>query len=266
MGMAYSTLLVDKQDRVATVVLNRPQKLNAMTTVMAKELMQLLDDLEDDPEVRAIILTGSGKGFCAGGDMQEVLLAGREADAGTLDKVQTVFCLLAQRMMRVEKPMVAAINGVAAGAGFCFALFCDLRVASDSAKFGITFVHRGLPATDMGSTWLLPRLVGLSKATEMLLLGEMLTARELGNLGLLYSVVPPEKVHDEARGLALRLAALPPLAIKMTKRALLRSFQTDFVTQAGYETALQTLAYSTEDLGEGIQSFLEKRDAVFKGR
>lgn len=264
--MAYSTLLMDKRERVATVAFNRPQKLNAMTTVMAKELMQLFDDLEDDPEVRAIVLTGSGKGFCAGGDMQEVLLAGREADAGTLDKLQTGFCLLAQRMMRVEKPMVAAINGVAAGAGFCFALICDLRVASENAKFGITFVHRGLPATDMGSTWLLPRLVGLSKATEMLLLGEMLTARELGNLGLLHRVVSPEKVDDEARGLALRLAALPPLAIKMTKRALLRSYQTDFVTQAGYETALQTLSYSTDDLGEGIRSFLEKRDPVFKGR
>ena len=264
--MSYSTLLVDKRDRIATVALHRPQKLNAITMVMAKELMRLLDDLEDDPEVRAIILTGSGKGFCAGGDMQEVLLAGREADAGMLDRMQTGFCLLAQRMMRVEKPMVAAVNGVAAGAGFCFVLFCDLRVASENAKFGITFVHRGLPATDMGSTWLLPRLVGLSKATEMLLLGEMITAREMGNLGLLHRVVSPEKVRDEARDLALRLAALPPLAIKMTKRALLRSYQSDFTTQSGYETALQTLSYSTDDLGEGIRSFLEKRDPVFKGR
>ncbi|MCE5263333.1 MAG: enoyl-CoA hydratase/isomerase family protein [Deltaproteobacteria bacterium] len=264
--MAYSTLLVEKRDRVATVVLNRPQKLNAMTTAMVRELTGLFDDLEEDAEVRAIILTGSGKGFCAGGDMQEVLLAGRAADAGTLDKVQTGFCLLAQRMMRVEKPLVAAINGVAAGAGFCLALFCDLRVASEGARFGITFVHRGLPATDMGSTWLLPRLVGLSRATEMLLLGEMATAEALGNLGLLHRVVPPEKVDAEAHSLALRLAALPPLAIKMTKRALLRSFQSDFAAQAGYETALQTLAYATEDLGEGIQSFLEKRAAVFKGR
>ncbi len=264
--MAYTTLLVDKQDRVATVSLNRPHKLNAMTTVMAKELTHLFDELEADPDVRAIVLTGSGKGFCAGGDMQDVLLAGRELDAGKLDQVQTGFSLLAQRMMRVEKPMVAAVNGVAAGAGFCFVLFCDLRVASENAKFGITFVHRGLPATDMGSTWLLPRLVGLSKATEMLLLGEMLTAKELGKLGLLHHIVSPEEVYKEARNLALRLAELPPLAIKMTKRALLRSFQTDFVTQAGYEMALQTLAYSTEDLEEGIQSFLEKRDAVFEGR
>ena len=264
--MAYTTLLVEKRDRIATVALNRPEKLNAMTPVMAKELMQLFDELEAETDVRAIVLTGSGKGFCAGGDMQEVLLAGRELDAGALDRVQRDFCLLAQRMMRVEKPMVAAVNGVAAGAGFCFVLFCDLRVASEKAKFGITFVHRGLPATDMGSTWLLPRLVGLSKATEMLLLGEMLTAQELGRLGLIHRVVSPERVCDEARSLALRLAALPPLAIKMTKRALLRSYQTDFVSQTGYETALQTLAYSTEDLGEGIQSFLEKRDACFKGK
>jgi len=264
--MAYSTLLVDQSQRVATVTFNRPQKLNAMTTVMVKELMGLMDDLEADPEVRAIVLTGAGKGFCAGGDMQAVLLAGREEDAGTLDDVQRGFCLLAQRMMRVEKPMVAAINGVAAGAGFCFVLYCDLRVASENAKFGMTFVHRGLPATDMGSTWLLPRLLGLSKTTEMLLLGETATAGELGRLGLLHRVVPPERVQEEARGLALRLAALPPLAIRMTKRALVRSFQSDFATQAGYETALQTLAYSTEDLGEGIRSFLEKRDALFKGR
>ncbi|HOO89703.1 MAG TPA: enoyl-CoA hydratase/isomerase family protein [Syntrophales bacterium] len=264
--MTYTTVLVDKSDRIATVTLNRPQKLNAMTTIMAKELIQLFDELEADPDVRVIILTGAGKGFCAGGDMQDVLLAGRELDAGKLDQVQTGFCLLAQRMMRVEKPMVAAVNGVAAGAGFCFVLFCDLRVASENAKFGITFVHRGLPATDMGSTWLLPRLVGLSKATEMLLLGEMLTAQELGDLGLLHRVVPSENVHDEAQSLARRLAVLPPLAIKMTKRALLRSYQTDFAAQASYETALQTLAYSTQDLEEGIQSFLEKRDAVFQGK
>jgi 2-(1,2-epoxy-1,2-dihydrophenyl)acetyl-CoA isomerase len=264
--MAYSTLLVDQSQRVATVTFNRPQKLNAMTRAMVKELTGLMDELEADPEVRAIVLTGAGKGFCAGGDMQEVLLAGREADAGTLDEVQQGFCLLAQRMMRVEKPLVAAVNGVAAGAGFCFVLFCDLRVASENAKFGMTFVHRGLPATDMGSTWLLPRLLGLSKTTEMLLLGETATAGELGRLGLLHRVVPPERVQEEARGLALRLAALPPLAIRMTKRALVRSFQSDFATQAGYETALQTLAYSTEDLGEGIRSFLEKREALFKGR
>jgi len=264
--MSYTTLILEKINKVAKVILNRPERLNAINAQMGEELLRLCDELEGDDEVRAIILTGAGRAFSAGGDVQDILLTATSLDAKRREELIRLFDQVTLRIMRLEKPLIAAVNGVAVGGGCCLAMCCDIRLAADIARFGVVFIHRGLSGADMGATWLLPRIVGLGKAAELLLTGDIIDAQEAQRIGLVNKVVPLEKLEEEASTLASRLATAAPLGIKMTKRALLRTFTSDLASQLEFEASVQTFCFGTKDIEEGIRSFLEKREPMFEGK
>jgi 2-(1,2-epoxy-1,2-dihydrophenyl)acetyl-CoA isomerase len=257
----FEHLRFDVADRVATVTLDRPDALNALTVPLKVELLNAFRAAGRDRSVRAVILTGTGRAFCAGQDLKERL----EPDAAPLGvELRERYNPLIVAMRELPKPIVGAINGVAAGAGASLAFACDLRIASENASFALAFGRIGL-VPDNGATWFLPRLVGPSKAAELALLNEPLSAADAERFGLVARVVPAEALADEARGMALRLAGLAPRALALTKRALERAWHVDLASQLEYEADLQGLAGSTRDHREGIAAFVEKRAPEFRG-
>jgi len=214
--------------------------------------------------VRVAILTGSGRAFCAGGDVGEFLDIAA-MDAAGIEGWVRFFDILVLRIRNLEKPTIAAVNGPAVGGGCCLAMLCDMRIAAEEAKLGLVFTRRGLAGADMGATWFLPRLVGMGKAFELLLTGDLIDAREAERIGLVNRVVPAPELMPTARELAAKLAAGPPIGMKLTKRALNRSLSTDLTSHLDYEAAVQTFCFQTKDLQEGVKAFLEKRSPRFKG-
>ena len=254
-------LRVEIADRVATVTLDRPEALNALTVSLKEELLRTCVDLAGDPTVRAIVLTGAGRAFCAGQDLRERL----QPDAAPLDvELRERYNPLILAMRRLEKPIVGAINGIAAGAGASLAFACDVRVAADGASFLLAFGRLGL-VPDSGATWLLPRLVGAAKAAELILAGTALSAGDAERLGLVAKVVPAESVVEEAQGVARRLADLAPQALALTKRALEAAWMSSLEEQLELEAELQGIAGATGDHAEGLAAFLEKRPPRFTG-
>jgi 2-(1,2-epoxy-1,2-dihydrophenyl)acetyl-CoA isomerase len=252
---------VDPEARVATITLNRPDALNALTVPMKVDLLAALRRLERDDTVRAVILTGAGRAFCAGQDLRERL----EPDAAPLGvEVRQRYNPIILLMRNLPKPIVGAINGVAAGAGASLALACDIRVASEAASLALAFGRVGL-VPDSGATWLLPRLVGAARAAELALLGDALSAADAARLGLFGRVVAPDALASEASSVAARLAAGAPRAIALTKRALNASWERDLETAVEYEAHLQDMAGRTKDHAEGLAAFLEKRPPNFTG-
>jgi 2-(1,2-epoxy-1,2-dihydrophenyl)acetyl-CoA isomerase len=257
----FGSLRYDVADAVATIVLDRPEALNSLTVPLKEELLAAFREAGRDGAVRAVILTGAGRAFCAGQDLRERL----EPDAAPLPvEIRERYNPLIRAMRRLEKPIVGAINGVAAGAGASLAFACDVRIAAEGASFVLAFGRVGL-IPDSGLTWLLPRLVGLARAFELALLNEPLSATDAERLGLVSTVVPADRLVDEARGLAVRLAAGAPRAIGLTKRALNRSLETDLESALEYEAFLQGIAGRTADHAEGLRAFLEKRPPRFTG-
>ena len=254
-------LRVEIADRVATVTLDRPEALNALTVSLKEELLRTCVDLAGDPTVRAIVLTGAGRAFCAGQDLRERL----QPDAAPLDvELRERYNPLILAMRRLEKPIVGAMNGIAAGAGASLAFACDVRVAADGASFLLAFGRLGL-VPDSGATWLLPRLVGAAKAAELILAGTALSAGDAERLGLVAKVVPAESVVEEAQGVARRLADLAPQALALTKRALEAAWTSSLEEQLELEAELQGIAGATGDHAEGLAAFLEKRPPRFTG-
>lgn len=254
-------LRVEIADRVATVTLDRPEALNALTVSLKEELLRTCVDLAGDPTVRAIVLTGAGRAFCAGQDLRERL----QPDAAPLDvELRERYNPLILAMRRLEKPIVGAINGIAAGAGASLAFACDVRVAAEGASFLLAFGRLGL-VPDSGATWLLPRLVGAAKAAELILAGTALSAGDAERLGLVAKVVPAESVVEEAQGVARRLADLAPQALALTKRALEAAWMSSLEEQLELEAELQGIAGATGDHAEGLAAFLEKRPPRFTG-
>ncbi len=252
---------VDGESRVATVTLNRPDALNALTVPMKVELLAAFRRLEDDESVRAVILTGAGRAFCAGQDLRERL----EPDAAPLGvEVRERYNPIILAMRSLPKPIVGAINGVAAGAGASLAMACDIRIASDAASFALAFGRVGL-VPDSGATWFLPRLVGGTRALELALLGDSVSAADSVRLGLVGRVVPAERLATEARSVAARLAAGAPRAMALTKRALDASWSRDLQTTLEDEANLQDMAGGTKDHAEGLAAFMEKRPPRFTG-
>jgi 2-(1,2-epoxy-1,2-dihydrophenyl)acetyl-CoA isomerase len=257
----FGSLRYEVADAVATIVLDRPDALNSLTVPLKEELLAAFREAGRDAAVRAVVLTGAGRAFCAGQDLRERL----EPDAAPLDvEVRERYNPLILAMRRLEKPIVGAINGVAAGAGASIAFACDLRIAAEGASFVLAFGRVGL-IPDSGATWFLPRLVGLARAFELALLSDPLSAADAQRLGLVTSVVPPDALLAEARGLAGRLAAGAPRAIGLTKRALNRALETDLESALEYEAFLQGIAGRTADHAEGMRAFLEKRPPRFTG-
>lgn len=248
-------------DGVATITLDRPDELNALTIAMKGELLAAFRSVARDRGVRAVVLTGAGRAFCAGQDLKERL----ETDATPLAvELRERYNPIIRAMRALDQPIVGAVNGVAAGAGASLALACDLRIAAEGASFALAFGRIGL-VPDSGATWFLPRLVGPAKAAEMALLTEPMSAADAERFGLVAKVVPVESVVDEAMAMARRLADLAPRALALTKHALDRAWGTDLETALDDEAYLQGIVGATADHAEGIAAFLEKRPPRFTG-
>ena len=258
---AASMVRVEVADAVATITLDRPDALNALTGPMLADLLAAFRRIARDRAVRVVVLTGAGRAFCAGQDLKERLAL----DALPLAVVvRERYNPIIAAMRALDLPIVGAINGVAAGAGASLAFACDVRLAAETASFALAFARIGL-VPDSGATWFLPRLVGPARAAELALTGATLTAGEAERLGLVARVVPAETLAAEARDVASTLAALAPVALAQTKRALERSWSLDLETALEEEAWRQGIAGATEDHAEGIAAFVEKRSPRFRG-
>jgi len=256
-------VLLDVVDRVATLTLNRPEKLNAFKDDMRDALVPALDRVAEDPQVRVLIITGAGRAFSAGGDIQH-MVALKERDARYEEFLPMLEAgrLAVRRLATLGIPTLAAINGAAAGGGLNLALACDLRIASERATLGETFVRLGLHI-DWGGAYYLPRLVGLAKALELCWLGDMIDAAEALRIGLVNRVVPHEGFMDEVRSWALRLAGAPQTSVRLTKRTLVASLQRSLGECLDAEIEAQCVCWRSPDVTEGTRAFLEKRPARF---
>ena len=254
-------LRVEVDGRVATLTLDRPSALNALTVPVKVALRETLEALARDRAVRAVILTGAGRAFCAGQDLAER----DELDAAPLEvEVRERYNPIIRAIRSMGQPVIAAVNGVAAGAGASIAFACDIRIAAEEARFALAFGRIGL-VPDSGATWFLPRLVGPAKAAELALIGDPVDAGEALRLGLVSRVVPSDRLLTEAHGLAERLADGAPLALALTKEALQRAATIDLDEALEGEAKLQGIAGASSDHAEGLAAFREKRPPRFTG-
>ncbi len=266
-AMTFEKLVYDTDAGIAMMTLNRPERLNALDHALKDEMLEVLDVVARDAEVRVVILTGAGRAFCAGADLQDVLLRGLDMDHETREQQQVRdFNELVRVMRHLEKPIIAAINGAAVGGGCCLALAADIRIAAPNARFGMVFVRLGLSSADMGGSFLLPRLIGLASASELMLTGEIIDAERAERIGLVNRLVQAEDLMPTARDYAERLAAGPPIGLAMTKRALNRSLGIDIAQHLDYEAFVQSKCMLTADHREGVDAFLSKREPRFVGR
>lgn len=255
-------ILFEIQDQVGIITLNRPKVYNSFNREMALALQERLAACEKDEEVRAIYLTGAGKAFSAGQDLEEAI----DPEGPGISKILLEhFNPIIEKLRNMEKPVICGVNGVAAGAGANMAFACDITIATESASFIQAFSKIGL-IPDSGGTYLLPRMIGRQKATALMMLGDKISASEAEKMGMIYKVCPDKSFADEALALAKKLAQMPTIGLGLTKRALNYSFTNDLSTQLAIEEQLQSAAAQTEDYQEGVAAFLEKRKAVFKGR
>jgi 2-(1,2-epoxy-1,2-dihydrophenyl)acetyl-CoA isomerase len=255
-------LRVETEDAVATLTLDRPDALNSLTVPLKESLLGAFREVGRDPSVRVVILTGAGRAFCAGQDLRERLEPGV---APLATEIRERYNPIIRAMRSLEKPIVGAINGVAAGAGASLAFACDIRIAAEGATFVLVFGRVGL-IPDSGATWLLQRLVGSAKAAELALTTDPLSAADAERFGLVARVVPADSLAAEARAIAIRLAALAPRALALTKRALSRGAESSLEEALEYEAYLQGIVGATDDHREGVAAFVEKRPAKFSGQ
>ena len=266
MTMTFEFILYDVADHVATITLNRPERLNALNPGMRQELCDAVMLSESRDDVRVIVLTGAGRGFCSGGDVKAMDEANQAGRSPALeDKLAPLRDKAILAMRDTSKPLIAAVNGAAAGAGMNIALACDMRVASTQARFGQTFSRRGLHP-DWGGTYFLPRIVGMAKACELIFTGKMIDAAEALQLGIVSQLAEPDELLAVTRDLANSIAAGPPIAIALAKRAMYKAMDTSLRDALEFETYAQNICRETEDAKEGIRAFVEKRQPSFSGR
>ncbi|MDO8671282.1 MAG: enoyl-CoA hydratase [Dehalococcoidia bacterium] len=257
-------LVLTKEDGVGILRINRADKLNAMTTEMWDGFRALLAEIRDDDDIKVMVLTGTGRAFCAGSDVVKRLAARIDAERSRQELLeQTGYNGLV--LHGITKPIIGAINGTAAGAGLSLALLCDIRIASDQARFASSWVKRGL-IPDLGATWLLPRIVGMDNALELMLTGDMIDAAEALRIGMVTRVVPNDDLMTVSLALAKKIAQGPTIAQNFIKRGAYRSLYNTLDEQLDFESYGQGVCRNTEDHKEGVASFMEKRPAVYRGR
>jgi 2-(1,2-epoxy-1,2-dihydrophenyl)acetyl-CoA isomerase len=261
--MGYQTLLVERTGAITTVTLNRPEARNAIDMTMRQELATALDEIEGDAAARVLILTGAGGHFCAGGDVKS-MRAHRSTAAEGRARVELLNHTVL-RLVDLPRPTIAMVDGVAVGAGTNLALCCDLVIASDRARFGELFNKIGL-VPDGGGTWLLPRLVGMARAKELIYTGDVFDATEAERLGLVNRVVPAAELQRETRALAEKIVAGPPAAQRLAKHMLNRAATTDLASALDLEAYSQGLSITSDDHQEGLAAFFEKRAPRFTGQ
>jgi len=254
---------VDAATGVATLTLNRPERLNALTFEVYAELRDLFADLDRDARVRAVVITGAGRGFCSGGDVEDIIGALFGRDAEGLHEFTRMTCDVVRHMRRCRKPIIAALNGTVAGAGAVIAAACDFRIAAPEAKIAFLFVRVGLSGADMGISWLLPRLVGLGHATHLLMTGDFIDAARAEAIGLYHRVVPKERVVAEAIELAARLARGPQAGLAASKRALDAEADMSLDQALDYEADVQARLMEHPDYREAYEAFRAKREPRF---
>lgn len=250
---------------VTTITLDRPEKLNAFAGTMREELLAALHAAADDETCRVVIITGAGRAFCAGGDVEYMSGLQKNRDVDSFRKLLNAGRDVVTQIAEIPKPVIASVNGIAAGAGCNLALACDYRIAADNAKLGETFVKIGIHP-DWGGTWFLPRLVGPSRALELLVTGRMVDAAEALAIGMVDRVVPLADLPEQTLTLARAIAAGPPQAIAYIKRALAASRTNSLPTQVELESEHQVRAFLSNDAAEGMAAFFEKRAPKFGGR
>jgi 2-(1,2-epoxy-1,2-dihydrophenyl)acetyl-CoA isomerase len=261
--MAVEGLLFTKEDGIATITFDRPEKLNAVTEAMRTEVHRIATELKTDEDTKVLVITGTGEAFSTGADASEL----------TADYSGPIEPYILKRPLGwwtvpvrcFPKPTIAAIPGVVAGVTFSLALSCDFRIASEKARFSMVFVKRGL-VPDGGATYYLPRMIGTSKALELMLMGDTIDAAQAERLGLVNKVVPHDQLMSTTMEFARRIASGPSVAIELIKRGVYKGAVSDLESQLDFETLAQRICFQTEDFKEGITSFLEKRQPEFKGR
>jgi 2-(1,2-epoxy-1,2-dihydrophenyl)acetyl-CoA isomerase len=261
--MPNEFIIVEKNGGVMKVTLNRPQVLNSFNGAMTRELRMALDDSRADKSIRAVLITGAGRAFCAGQDLSEVPPPGEGvADLGAI--VHATYTPLIKSIRKLELPVICAVNGPAVGAGANIALACDIVLAADNASFSQAFVKIGL-IPDSSGTFFLPRIVGFPRATAMMMTAEKIEAERAYQIGMIYQVCAADTLQQEAMALATQLASMPTRALGLTKRALNASMTNDLDAQLEVEAELQREAGRTRDFAEGVSAFLEKRKPNFTG-
>ena len=263
--MQYSTVICEKKDAVATITLNRPQNMNALDFKLGEELLDCLLRIGEDAEVRAVVLSGAGRAFSAGGDVKVMQEALSESPPLCLKKLTNLLHPIISAIRRMPKPVIAAVNGFASGAGFSLTLACDLVIAAESARFNSAYILIGL-SPDGSLTYFLPRLIGLQRANWLFFSGEQVSAQQGHQMGFVNQVVADEELAEAAQALARRLAAAPTMAIAMTKQVVNTSLTETLETQMENERIHIACAGGTEDFREGLDAFFTKRKAEFKGR
>jgi enoyl-CoA hydratase len=257
--MSYEHIVVERDGAISVVTLNRPQQMNALSYGLVKELALAMESLDQDPEIRAIVVTGGEKVFAAGADIKEM------ADAGPGDEVLQGRLAFRDRINKITKPVIAAVSGFALGGGCELAMSCDIIIASETARFGQPEVNLGtIPGS--GGTQRLTKAVGKYKAMELVLSGEAISASEAERLGLVNKVVPVELLIEEAKGIAKKIAAKPSLAVKVAKEAILKAWNAPLDQGLEFERESFYRLFGSEDRKEGMKAFLEKRKPVFKGK
>jgi len=263
--MDYQDVIYTEDGGIATMTLNRPEQMNALSPAMRESMYRVLEHVSQDKKVRVLVITGAGRAFCSGADVRT--LAGNANRPAVQEKPPessgervSVHVLL----QKCQKPVIAAVNGVAAGAGLDLALACDIRIASDKARFAELYIRRGLFPVE-GGIYLLPRLVGTGKALELIWTGDMIDASEAASIGLVNRVVPHQELEIATRELAEKLARAAPLAIQKAKRAVYAGLGMDFESSMKYIQPLMREILQSRDHKEGTQAFLEKREPIFKG-
>ena len=261
----YQTIIFEKRDLVGLLKLNRPEKLNAFGGPIRDEILDLLPRLAADESVRVLVITGEGRGFSAGGDIDHLKHLRENQDEQGFRAILAKGQQITRSMRALPKPVLAAVNGPCAGAGFSFALGCDMRIASDKATFGPSFALIGLHP-DWGGSWFLPKLVGSAKACELVFTGSMISAAEAEKIGLVNRVVPHDELMTAAFEMAERMAKNPPGVLRLAKESIYRSLSSDLETAFARETEVQIDCFYSEDFLEGLTAFKQKRKPQFRGR